>query len=288
MRRFLDIPESFQRLEESLFVVLPVPYECSTTYARGTREAPEAILRASHQIEEFDEEFERETYRVGIHTLPPFEFGGPPEELTEVLYEHVRQLITKDRVLVTLGGEHTISLGVIKAFREKYPRLDVLQFDAHCDLRDEYQGCRYNHACVMRRVLELCEVTQVGIRSLSQEEFSFYRQRKVRMHFAREIVSGLDLGEKILASLGEHIYVTIDMDVFDPAEVPGVGNPEPGGLSWYGALKLFERIFMRRKVVGFDLVELRPLLGAPASEVFAARLAYRLMGYIAKRRKLLV
>jgi agmatinase len=277
---FGDIPREYSTYARARAVILPVPYEETTSYLKGTSLGPGAILCASYQIELFDEKLKRENFTFGIHTLPPVNIAPSPPEFLEHLENQVSIHLDKGKLPILFGGEHTITLGAVRAVKKYYPHIGVVHIDAHADLRDSYENNPYSHACVMRRVLELAPVYQIGIRSLSTEEFELIERRKLNTIFYHEMTP--ETVEGFLAKLPEDIYLTVDMDGFDPAVVPGVGTPEPGGLTWPMADNLIDRISSRSKIRAFDVVELRPIPGEVRSEVTAARLVYRLLGYIAR------
>lgn len=233
-------------------------------------------------MEFYDEELDREPHAVGIATLAEIEIDPADVEAgLRRLESVVAEAAGKGLVPLTLGGEHTLTYAPVAALRERYPGLGVLQLDAHLDLRDSYQGTKLSHASVMRRIRELgIPTVAVGIRSVSREEADYVHAEKAPVYLAREIrARGLPVDE-IVDSLPNPIYVTIDLDAFDPAYVPGVGTPEPGGLTWDEALRLLRSAFERRQVVGCDIVELCPIPGQPASDFFAAKLANKLIGYL--------
>lgn len=280
--QFGEIPEGFTSYDQAQAVILPVPYEHTTSYLGGTAQGPEAILSASQQIELFDEKLGLEVYReIGIVTLPPMTIDCYAEEFLAKVEQEILGHLRNNKLVVSLGGEHTITLGAVKAAKAVFPHIVVVQIDAHADLRDSYLGDPLSHAAVMRRTLEHVPVFQVGVRSLSPEEYQLVRNKSVTTLFSHE------LSDKTINAfvnqLPEDIYLTIDMDGFDPAVVPGVGTPEPGGLTWYTADYLLERISTRCRIRAFDIVELRPLSDEVRSEITAARLLYRLLGYIARR-----
>lgn len=260
--------------------VLPVPYESTTTYGSGTREGPHAILQASRQVELYDIELACEPSAVGIHTLPEVEpLAGDPEGMVHRIEEICREVFDRGKLLAMLGGEHTISAGAVRAAVERFPDLTVVQLDAHADLRDTYEGTQYSHACVMRRISEIAPIVQIGIRSLSGEEAEHLDRNPGRIVYARE-ARAFDLSP--LSGLSGPLYITIDMDVFDPSLVPGVGTPEPGGVDWYPVLDIVRTLTEVGTVVGFDVVELCPIPHQPASDFVAARLIYKLIGYITR------
>ncbi len=276
-RIFAGIPAKDAEFESSKVVVLPVPYDSTTDWHAGARDGPIAIIDASQYLELYDQELDREIYRVGIHTLPELQPSmSGPEKMVENVYEVSRELVRRGKLVVMLGGEHSISCGMVKAFREGYPSLSVLQLDAHTDLRDEYMGTRYNHACVMRRVLEMCPIVQVGIRSLSYEERVFLEQNGIMPFYAE---APLDRDE-IVQALSDDVYITIDLDALDPSIMSAVGTPEPGGMGWYEVLGLLREVCQRKRVVGFDIVELSPREGPASCAFLAAKLTYKLIGYI--------
>ncbi len=274
-------------LESSRVVVLPVPYDSTTSYRGGTREGPSAIIEASRHLEDYDPETDREVYRVGIHTLPEMEpHVGGPEAMTERVASAVRPLAGSGRLLAVLGGEHSISVGVVKALRESHADLSVLYLDAHADLRDEYMGSAYGHACAARRIWEMCPLVEVGVRSMSLEEAEFIRAGREGLRVIQHGEGGLAASwdaAAVLEGLTEHVYVSIDLDVFDPALMAAVGTPEPGGPGWEAVLGLLREVCRQRTVVGFDVVELCPWAGPPSCAYVAAKLAYKVMGYATER-----
>jgi agmatinase len=275
---FGGLEDEFASLDRARAVVLPVPYDFSTTYQGGTRWGPRAILSASQNMELWDEEL-GPTYRAGIHTLPEIE---PTAEGPEAMAERVEQatswIFNQGKMPVVLGGEHSLSAGTVRAALLKYPKLSVLQFDAHADMRDRYLDSRYSHACVMRRVREMAPAASVGIRSFSEEEAQQLRMRPVPMWSPRQFRALEGDWTPILASLSDEVFITFDLDALDPGIVPGTGTPEPGGLDWYEAVDLLARVASKRHIVGFDMVELSPIPGQVASDFLAARLTYRMIG----------
>ena len=283
----MDVPVA--ALENARFVVLSLPYEMTTSYGQGTAQGPDAILDASRQVELLDEETQEQTHKAGIHTIyqPPLDFKKKPPEFLNDLTAYVKKMIRSDHwansksTLISLGGEHSISFGLVKAFQEKFrSNFSVLQLDAHSDLRDEYDGWKYGHASVARRIAEFCPITQVGVRSLSKKHNETVKELKTITTFLAHQTRPLDRYiPRVLDSLKQNVYITIDLDVFDPSVIPGLGTPEPGGLGWYDVLDLLRPVFQTKNVVGFDLVELSPIPGSTISQFAVARLAYRLMGY---------
>ena len=280
-RNFAGIAPPYSDWENSRVVVLPVPYDSTTDWRSGARDGPGAIIDASRYLELYDLELKREIYQVGIHTLPEVqpEMAGP-KQMVQRVYQVARGLLEKNKMVLMLGGEHSLTLGMVRACREKYETLSVLQLDAHADLRDSYQGTRFSHATVMRRVYELCPVVPVGIRSLSQEEQGFIDEAGIKPIYAEDLVLARDSIKHIIDSLASEVYITIDLDVLDPSIMSAVGTPEPGGMGWYQLLGLLREVARSRSIVGFDLVELCPAEGPLSCAFLAAKLAYKLIGYI--------
>ena len=286
---FLSLPLQFSDFKKSQFVVLPVPYEQTTTFKTGTKNGPCAIISASKEVELFDEELEFEAYQVGICTLPEIEITAlGPEKMNRKIYQAAKHLIQRNKFIVMLGGEHSITYGLVKAYQEKYRDLTVLQLDAHADLRESYQENKFSHACAMKRVWEICPVVGVGIRNLSGGEFRFTKQKKIRLFYAKYLQNYKTYYDEIINSLSQNVFLTFDLDYFDPSIMPAVGTPEPGGLFWYETLELLKKVIQKKNLVGFDVVELSPLAGNVAPDFLAARLIYKLISYqVAKEKKLL-
>lgn len=266
--------------EHARVVILPVPLDRTTSYVPGTRNGPHDILVASSHMELWDEETETDVHSIGVSTLPEMEF--PFETMDEVIHEIRRvatEIVSRGKFLVVLGGEHSITGPVVAAVASKYAGLSVLQIDAHADLRETYMGSPHNHACVMRRVLEYARATQVGIRSLSHEEAAAVPTLPTEIFYDFNMRQQADWIERVVDSLGETVYITIDCDGFDPAIMPSVGTPEPGGLTWYEALTLLRRVIESRRVVGCDIVELCPMPGNIAPNFLCAKLIYKILSY---------
>jgi agmatinase len=273
-KRFLEIEPQFYGYERSKYVVIPCPHEATTSYGKGTGKGPAAILRASQEVEWFDEELGYEPYLEGwVYTLSPLPVIRLPFT--------VNKIISDKKIPVILGGEHSITPYAVKAAAEKFKNISVLQLDAHADLRDVYEGKKNSHACAARRVLEICPAVQVGIRSISAEEWEWAKLsgQIERIHWAEK----LELVEKIENQLSKNVYITIDVDVFDPAVVPATGTPEPGGLFWYEVLDVLKGVCATKNVVGFDVVELAPRKGDNASDFTIAKLIYKIMGFLSSK-----
>jgi agmatinase len=270
------IPDEFCNYKDSKIVILPVPYDGTSTWGKGADRGPDAILEASANMELYDIDTDSEVFRKGIFTASPVTENASPEKMTEHVRKEVSRYIDDGKFIVTLGGEHSVSIGSVKAFVDKYPGLSVLQIDAHTDLRQEYLGSRYNHACVMARIKELCPAVQVGIRSMDVEERQYID--KDRIFYAKDIIGGeTEWMEDVIEKLGYHVYVTIDLDGFDPSVVPATGTPEPGGLQYYDVIHLLRKVIMKKNLAGFDVVELCPDDRNKSSNFLASKLIYQLL-----------
>jgi agmatinase len=281
---FGGLDEESAALERASAVVLPVPYDFTTTYQGGTRLGPHAILAASRNMELWDEELGA-VYRQGIHTMSELE---PTAEGPEAMVERVERacgwILEQDRLPAILGGEHSITTGAVRAAKRRFPDLSVLQIDAHADMRDRYLESPWSHACVMRRVRELVPAASVGIRSFSEEEADHLRAHPVPMWSTRKFRALRGDWTPILDALSEEVFVTFDLDGLDPSILPATGTPEPGGLDWFEAVDLLAAVSKRSRIVGFDVVELAPMAGQTASDFLAARLVYRLIGFALAHR----
>lgn len=268
-------------LRDAKFIVIPVPYDLTSTYQPGSRRGPAAIIEASTNMELYDEELKKETYMAGIHTTLPVSIDARgPKNMVNIVRKKISRIVALNKIPVILGGEHSITLGAVQAMIEKYPKLTVLQFDAHADLRDTYQESPYSHACVARRISEICPLVQVGIRSMSKEEGEFLPQSKVKSYSADFVLEKKNWAETVCKDLRGDIFITIDLDVFDPSIMLATGTPEPGGLYWKDILHLLKLVSASCNIRGFDVVELAPLPGVVAPDFMAAKMIYRLMGYI--------
>ena len=266
--------------EHARVVILPVPLDRTTSYVAGTRNGPHEILVASSHMELWDEETSTDVHSIGIFTLPEMEFPfGSIDEVVGEIRRVVSELVARDKFPVVIGGEHSITPAVVGAVAERHPGLSVLQIDAHADLRDSYMGTRYNHACAMRRVLEYAPATQVGIRSLSTEEAAVIPSLPTHVYYDFNMRNDPRWMDHVVDTLSDTVYVTIDVDGFDPAIMPATGTPEPGGLSWYEMLGLLRRVAEKKRIVGFDLVELSPMGGNVAPNFLCAKLIYKLLSY---------
>lgn len=283
---FLGLEGAQGSLADARAVILPVPYESTTSYAGGTRAGPRAILRASRFVELYDQELDDEPARHGVHTLPALELTRESSTAAMAELEAAYGRILDElagRFPVMLGGEHSISAPAIRASatrEEGSRRLSVLQMDAHADLRDGYEGAPWSHASFARRCVDVADFVAVGVRAASTEEVAFARERSgVKLIWADRMWEDDDWMDEALESLGEEVYLTFDLDYFDPSLMPATGTPEPGGGDWYRTLRFLRRVFEERRVIGMDVVELAPQPGVPAPDFLAAKLTYKLLGY---------
>lgn len=277
MENFAGLTPGFSDYDKSKIVILPVPYDATSTWVKGSDKGPEALLEASVALEWYDIETKTQVYQHGINTAAPVTEQKSPELLCENVEGRLLKFITDKKFPVTIGGNHTVSIGAFRAMAKTYKDLTILQLDAHSDLRKTYEGSDLNHACVMHRAKELCPITQVGIRSMSDEETYYYD--KSRIFFAHEMQEDKTWQRKALKTLSKNVYITIDLDVFDPGIMPSTGTPEPGGLGYYEVLHFLRSVIESRNVVGFDVVELCPNPYNKAPDFLAARLIYQLLTY---------
>jgi agmatinase len=258
-------------------VIVPVPYDQTSTWIKGADRGPAAIIEASGNMELYDIETDSEVYRKGIFTDRAVEGAYFPEAMVKVVTERVGSYIEKGKFVVVVGGEHSVGIGSVRAHAESSKDVTVLQLDAHSDLRDEYNGSKYNHACVMARVKEVCPILQVGVRSMDSSEKEFIDRSRV--FFAEDIHNRTDWINEAVGKLSEKIYITIDLDVFDPSIMSSTGTPEPGGLLWYDVIRLLKAVSEKKDIVGFDVVELCPDERNKAPDFLAAKLIYKVLSY---------
>lgn len=293
MYQRIKYPNNFGGLENQTYqnsqaVILPVPYDRTSSFGKGTDQAPPAIIAASPQIELYDSDLKCEPFkRFGIFTLPELSVKKlSPEKMILAVAKKYEQLLNDKKFVAMLGGEHSISPAVLKPLKKRYPNLSVLQWDAHADLRDSYEGTKNSHACAMRRAYDVADnIVQVGIRSYCEEEAEFIKKKNIAKNFFSPRRFGFDSATKkrsikeIVSKLSNDVYITIDLDGFDPSILPATGTPEPGGLGWYDCLDLMQAVFSQKNVVGFDVVELAPVPNFPASDFTAALLIYKMLAY---------
>jgi len=279
---FLDLdPETSDR-DRARFVVLPIPYEQTTTYKQGCALGPDAIIEASAHLEDFDEQLHKEFHHAGIYTHPTFlKENESSDTAFDKIYQTALAIVDQDKVPISLGGEHSITPLLVKAVREKFASLSILCFDAHADLRDSYQGSKHNHACAVRRIFDLnLPLTLCGLRNYSLQEHEFIQQYNIPHFTPIEIYQNTNLGiEKILESLTAEVYITFDIDVLDPSIAPGTGTPDSGGLTYRQCLAILEAVGRHKQIVGADIVEVMPIPPNHITEFTAARLAYKMIAY---------
>jgi agmatinase len=275
--QFGDLDPGYTSNKQFRIVILPVPYDETSTWKKGADQGPDAILKASTQLELYDIETDTEVYLQGIHTANPILEKSSTKLMIEAVRAQATRFLEEGKFLVTIGGEHSVSIGAIQAYAKRFPKVTVLQIDAHADLRSTYHNSQYNHACVMSRVKEICPIVQVGIRSMDSEEKEAMDLTKVI--FGDQIRSGKDWIGRIIEMIPGEVYITFDLDAFDPSIMPSTGTPEPGGLLWYETLDLLRELAAKRNVIGFDVVELCPRESNWAPDFLAAKLIYKLLSY---------
>jgi len=276
-KMYAGIPPEYGTAEKSKVILLPVPYDGTSTWGKGADKGPEAFLEASENMELYDIETDSEAYRQGIYLADPLVGFASPEAMVHSVHKTVKEFIKRNKMVTMFGGEHSVSIGAIRAFNECFEDLTVLQIDAHADLRKEYGGTRYNHACALYEANETTNLVQVGIRSMDHGETLVMDRDKV--FFAHEMAQDDFWMDTALELMTDNVYITFDLDAFDPSIMPSTGTPEPGGLFWYETLDFLKKVFDEKKVVGFDIVELCPNQQERSSDFLAAKLYYKMLSY---------
>jgi agmatinase len=261
----------------SRIIIIPVPYDETSTWMKGADKGPDAVLEASVNLEFYDIETQSEAHLKGINTIGPVLEKATPDNLVKAVYDATVSVLADGKFPVIIGGNHTVTIGAVQAFSDHFENLTILQLDAHGDLRQEYEGSKFNHACVMARAIELAPVVQVGIRSMSVEELPF--ADKNRIFYAHDLYYNKDLYSRALDKLSENVYITIDLDVFDPSVMPSTGTPEPGGPDYFELIHFLREVISKRNVVGFDVVELCPSATNKSPDFIAAKIIYQLLSY---------
>ncbi|MEJ2585846.1 MAG: agmatinase [Robiginitalea sp.] len=274
---FAGIPEEFAQLEKSRIVLIPVPYDGTSTWGKGADRGPEAFLEAAENMELYDIETDSEVYRQGIFLAPSITENRSPESLVNEVHKHVKEYIKRNKFVTLFGGEHSLSIGSVRAFNECFDNLTVLQIDAHADLRKEYLGTPFNHACAMHEASQTTNLIQVGIRSMDALERTYMDEEKT--FFAHELATDEFWMDRAIDLMTENVFITFDFDGLDPSILPATGTPEPGGLFWYETLEFLRKVFEEKNVVGFDLVELCPNPNERSSDFLAAKLYYKMLTY---------
>jgi agmatinase len=277
MKTFGNIPVEFGNAQEANIYLTSVPYDETSTWGKGANKGFEAFLKAAENMELYDIETDSEVYKRGIFLADAILEKSSPEAMFKATYNKTKELLETDKFLTFFGGEHSISIGVIKAFYEKYPNLTVIQLDAHADLRSEYDGTPYNHACALHAASLNTNLIQVGIRSMDISEKQYMNE--AQCYFAQDIQGNKRWVKDVLEQTTGPVYITVDLDVFDPSIMPSTGTPEPGGMKWYEVLGLLKEIFYKKEVVGFDIVELAPNPENKAPDFLAAKLYYKMLSY---------
>ncbi len=275
---FGGLEKKYTGYKNAKIVILPVPYDGTSTYGKGADKGPDAIISSSTNMELYDIETKSEVYKQGIFTAPALKVTNKtkPEVVVQKIQQEVKKYIQDNKFVVMLGGEHSISTGMARAVYEKYPNMSVLHLDAHGDTRESYLGSKYNHACVMARIREFAPIVQVGIRSIDAEEVQTKKQNQ-KIFFAHEMYGNTAWMQSAVDALSNDVFISIDLDVFDPAYMPSTGTPEPGGLDWYTVLRFLEKVVQQKHVIGFDVVELAPQKNNPSPDFLAAKLVYHLL-----------
>jgi agmatinase len=276
-KTFGGIPQKYSRLQESKIVLLPVPYDGTSTWKKGADKGPEAMLHAAENMELYDIETDSEVYLNGIFLEEPITEASSPEAVVKAVHQKTKELIKRGKFVTIMGGEHSISIGTVRAFNECFDDLSVLHIDAHADLRVSYMGSSCNHACAMYEASQTTNLVQVGIRSMDASEVSVMDEEKT--FFAHEMAEDEYWIDKVVDLLGSNVFISFDLDALDPSIMPATGTPEPGGMLWYETLELLRTVFEQRNVVGFDLVELCPNPNHPSADFLAAKLYYKMLSY---------
>jgi agmatinase len=277
MKTFAGITAQYADYAFASVLLQPIPYDGTSTWGKGADKAFDAFIEASENMELYDIETHSEVYKKGIHVLPEISENASPEAMFEKVYATAKELLKTGKFLTFFGGEHSISIGLIKAFYEAYPDLTVVQLDAHADLRETYLGSRYNHACALFDAAKNTNLIQVGIRSMDISETKHLDQS--RCVFAQDMSGSNKWTDKTLDLMTDNVYITLDLDVFDPSIMPATGTPEPGGLDWYTVINYLKKLFRHKNVVGFDIVELSPIPDLRAPDFLTAKLYYKMLSY---------
>ncbi|MGB7395841.1 MAG: agmatinase [Pricia sp.] len=276
-KNYAGIPDEFAQLETAKVILIPVPYDGTSTWGKGADKGPEAFLQASENMELYDIETDTEVYEQGIHLAEAITESGSPEAVVNAVHKTVKEHIKRNKFVTLFGGEHSISIGTIRAFNECFDDLTVLQIDAHADLRESYDGSKFNHACAVHEASQTTNLVQVGIRSMDSIEKTFMDEEKT--FFAHDMANDEFWMDNVIEALTDNVLITFDLDALDPSIMPSTGTPEPGGLFWYETLEFLKQVFEEKNVVGFDIVELCPNPADKSSDFLAAKLYYKMLSY---------
>ncbi|MAC64322.1 agmatinase [Zunongwangia profunda] len=274
-KNYAGIPDKYARIDEAKVVLIPVPYDGTSTWQKGADKGPDAFLEASENMEVYDIETRSEVYKKGVYLAPAVTENSSPEKMVEAVYKTTKNYIAQEKFVTLFGGEHSISIGSIRAFNESFEDLTVVQLDAHADLRPEYEGSKCNHACAMYEASKKTNLIQVGIRSMDISETEHMDENQV--YFGHDLYE--DWMDDAIGQMTPNVFITIDLDAFDPSILPSTGTPEPGGLFWYETLEFLKLMFKKKNVVGFDIVELCPNRNEKSSDFLAAKLYYKMLSY---------
>jgi len=277
MRNFAGIEDEYCTFENAATLLQSIPYDGTSTWGKGADKAFPAFLEALENMELYDIETNSEVYQTGVHILPDIVEDESPEAMVKAVYQSAKENLETGKFTTYFGGEHSVSIGVIRAFQEKFDNLTVLQLDAHADLRKEYDGTPFNHACAVHEASKIANLVQVGIRSMDSCELEYLNREQC--YFAQDIHKQTSWMDDSISKMTENVYLTIDLDVFDPSIMPSTGTPEPGGLDWYTVISYLRKVFRQKNVVGFDIVELAPQEGQKAPDFLTAKLYYKLLSY---------
>ena len=276
-KNYAGIADEFAQLETSKVVLIPVPYDGTSTWGKGADKGPEAFLDASENMELYDIETNSEVYKQGVHLTKPVTEDDSPESMVDAVHKVTKEYIKRNKFVTLFGGEHSISIGSIRAFNECFDNLTVLHIDAHADLRESYDGSRCSHACAVHEASQTTNLIQIGIRSMDAIEKTFVDEEKT--FFAHDMVNDEYWMDKVIDLMTENVFITFDLDALDPSILPSTGTPEPGGLFWYETLEFLKQVFEEKNVVGFDIVELCPNVHDKSSNFLAAKLYYKMLSY---------
>lgn len=277
LETYAGIDEKYAGSNKSKIVLVPVPYDGTSTWGKGSDKGPEAFLQASENMELYDIETDTEVYKQGIYLADAITENSSPDAMVTTVHEVIKEFIKRNKFVTLIGGEHSVSIGAIRAFNECYDDLTVLQLDAHADLRKTYDGSKYNHACALYEANETTNLVQVGIRSMDAAEKSIMNEDNV--FFAHDMATDNYWMDNAINLLSDNVYITFDLDALDPSIMPSTGTPEPGGLFWYETLEFLRKVFEEKNVVGFDIVELCPNQYDKSSDFLAAKLYYKMLSY---------
>lgn len=276
-KTFAGIPVEFSAFKTASILLQSIPYDGTSTWGKGADKGFDAFLEAAYNMELYDIETDSEVYKKGIHILEELKGFESPEDMYQTTYKRAVKLLSTNKFLTFFGGEHSVSIGIIKAFYESFKNLSVLQMDAHADLRPEYEGTPYNHACALYDARQHCNLIQVGIRSMDLSEKQYMNYDNV--FFAHKIYNSKDWMQRSIDKMTDDVYITIDLDVFDASIMPATGTPEPGGIDWNTATCYLKKVFEQKNVVGFDMVELAPIEEMKSPQFLAAKLYYKILSY---------